>query len=433
MVARLLAAGASPNRTNSRGEMAVTLALRKGHLPVVRRLLEHSGELAPLMEAVEAAQAAAGAAGGEAPEPAGPAAGEAATAPALLPGAPRPQLTNASKAWQMGFASGSLPRVRPLSLAALEQERQRFQLLLLALLRAHASSGGSAESRTVAADEVRQLATPAAVSNAAAGSEALLGALLSCGVSLGVVDPADGSFPLLAAAHSGWQPMLRLLQSGADPNQCDALGNTALHLLASRPGMLETAQQLLAWHFGRQGSGSGSGREASRNFEAQQQQGQQQEKRQLDVGRLNTAGLDTLGTALAAKNRKFAELLLEHLIAAQQRERQLSAVSAAEAEAAAAANGAAAEQAAAAMSMQAPVLPPSVDVQPTAAAAKACDLLTELGAKALADINKPREPGGQHILLSQVRGVGLWFEALCVHVDVSARCFCTAKLSSFSP
>ncbi|PRW56961.1 ankyrin repeat domain-containing 50-like [Chlorella sorokiniana] len=373
VVARLLAAGSSPTRTNSREEMAVTLALKRGHLAV---------------------------------------------------------LTNASKAWQMGFASGMLPRMRPLSLAALEQERQRFQLLLLALLRAHASSGGSAKSRAAAAAEVRQLATPAAVANAAAGSEALLGALLACGVSLGVVDPGDGSFPLLAAAHNGWQPMLRLLQHGADPNQCDALGNSCCHLLASRPGMLETAQHLLAWHFGRQGGETaGGGRSDGSDTQQQQQQGQQQQpgqqqpgqqqqphapqpsQQQLDVGRLNTAGLDALGTALAAKNRKCAELLLEYLIVAQQREqreqreqraRQLAAASAAAEPAGAAANGAAAEQAAATPAAAGPVLPPVAEVQPTAAAAKACDLLVELGAKALADINKPREPEGQHILVTQV-------------------------------
>ena len=423
VVSRLLAAGASPTRTNSRGEMAVTLALKKGHLPVVRCLLEHTGELAPLQASeAEGSAAAAAAAGSVAPEPAGPAPADAAASPTLSPGAPRPQLTNASKAWQMGFASGMLPRMRPLSLAALEQERQRVQLLLLALLRAHATSGGGAESRAAAVAEVRELVTPAAVANAAAGSDALLAALLACGVSLGVVDTADGSFPLLAAAHNGWQPMLRLLQHGADPNQCDALGNSVLHLLASRPGMLETAQRLLAWHFGQQGGSGGNGvqtSEAIGGSEPQRQQGQQQsqpsegrqqqQQQQLDVGRLNVAGLDALGTALAAKNRKFAELLLEHLIVAQQREqreqreRQLAMASGA-AEAAAAVvetNGAAAEQQPAA-APAAPVLPAAADVQPTAAAAKACDLLVELGAKALTDINKPRGAEAQHILVSQV-------------------------------
>lgn len=395
--------------------MAATLALKRGHLPVVRRLLEHSGELASTQQAGEGREAPPGTAA--APEPAGPAAVEAAAVPTGPPGAARPQLTNASKAWQMGFASGMLPRMRPLSLAALEQERQRFQLLLLALLAAHASSGGTAESRAAAAEEVRQLATPAAVANAAAGSEALLEALLACGVSLSCVDPADGSFPLLAAAHNGWQPMLRLLQrkSGpnrCDPNQCDALGNTVLHLLASRPGMLETAQQLMAWHFGQREDGGGNGGLASgggSGSEGQQPSGQQQ----LDVGRLNLAGLDPLGTALAAKNRRFAELLLEHLIVAQQREqrqrreRQLATAGAvAEAGAAADANGASAEPAAAppqaAAPAPGPALPAVADVQPTAAAAKACDLLIELGAKALADINQPRGPEGQHILVTQV-------------------------------
>lgn len=448
VVSGLLAAGASPPRTNSRGEMAVTLALKKGHLPVVRRLLEHTGELAPLQ--ASEAEASAAAAGSVAPEPAGPAPANAAASPTLPSGAPRLQLTNASKAWQMGFASGMLPRMRPLSLAALEQERQRVQLLLLALLRAHASSGSSAESRAAAVAEVRQLATPAAVANAAAGSDALLAALLACGVSLGVVDPADGSFPLLAAAHNGWQPMLRLLQHGADPNQCDALGNSVLHLLASRPGMLETAQHLLALHFGQQGGSGGSGvqaSEASGDSEPQQQQGQQwegksqqpqashQQRQQqqllLDVGRLNVAGLDALGAALAANNRKFAELLLEHLIVAQQREqseqreRQLAMASgAAEAPAAAAVvetNGAAAEQQPAA-ALAAQVLPAAADVQPTAAAAKACNLLVELGAKALADINKPRGAEAQHILVSQVRWDGcLWSRSFTGAVDCVVR------------
>ena len=54
--------------------------------------------------------------------------------------------------------------------------------------------------------------------------QALLDALLAAGCSLACVDPGGGSFPLLAAAQLGWEPMLRLLRRGADPNQAREKG-----------------------------------------------------------------------------------------------------------------------------------------------------------------------------------------------------------------
>ena len=250
-----------------------------------------------------------------------------------------------------------LPRQRPLTLAAMEQERQRYQLVLLALLEAHGAGGGADSG---AAARVRQLAAPASLAHAAAGSDALLAALLACGASLGCVDPSDGSFPLLAACYHGWAPMQRLLSRGADINQGDSGGGTALMLMASRPGMLATAQQLLRWH-------------------AQLPRGE----RRLDLLRRNAAGRDALGVAIAAKNRRFAEELLEHLIAQQ----------AAEASAARAAAGAGAAD-------------PTAPVPPAASssvAGRAYELLAALGASCLADINRPGSDG-QHPLMAQVGG-----------------------------
>lgn len=387
MLELLLAAGADPLRTNGRQEMAASSALRLGHLAAVRLLLEHRGEL----------EAAADA------------------------GAARPQLANASRAWQQGFTgSAALSTLRPLSLAALEQERQRFQLLLLALVRASAGGGDGPE----AAADVRQLAAPAAVAHAAAGSEALLDALLACGVSSGCTEPAHGSFPLLAAAHLGWQPMARLLGRGASPSQADAGGNTVLHLLASRPALLETAQEVLRWHDTRW-----------RLARGQQHGG-------LELEQLNAEGRDALGIALAAQNRRFAALLMEQLIAQLQAQQQWNreaalqgtapaAPPAAEANGEPGAAGAAAAgeaapagptaEAGAAPADAAPAeaapaeaapaaaaapqiqLPPPPTVAPAVVAGKAIELLLLLGAKCLADINKPGSDG-QHVLLSQVRG-----------------------------
>lgn len=352
----LLAAGACPLKTNGREEMAAALALQRGQLAVARRLLEHSRETAATPQPADAgAQAAEAAVAGAAGQPAGPANGQ------------RPQLGNASKAWQLGFATGVLPRLRPLSLGGLEQERQRYQLLLQALLDAHSAGAGSSSE---AAARVRLLATPASLAHAAAGSEALLDALLSCGVSTSCVDPADGSFPLLAACHLGWPPVQRLLARGASVNQAGPGGSTALMLMAARPAMLSTAQQLLSWA-------------AWRHKQQQQQQpGEQQLGPLLDPGLRNAEGRDAVGVALAAKNRRFAEALLEHLVAMQQLQ--------ASAAAAGPAGGAVAQPAA-----------PAAAAGATAAVAAALSRLTELGAKCLADINLPGRDG-RHPLVSQV-------------------------------
>ena len=364
----LLEAGACPLKTNSREEMAAALALQRGQLAVARRLLEHTGEAAAAPQPAAAdGQAAEAAVAEAAAQPAGPANGQ------------RPQLANASKAWQSGFATGVLPRLRPLSLGALEQERQRYQLLLQALLEAHWAGAGSSSE---AAARVRLLATPASLAHAAAGSEALLDALLACGVSLTCVDPADGSFPLLAACHLGWQPVQRLLARGTNVNQAGPGGSTALMLMAARPAMLSTAQQLLSWAAWRNKQQLLGQRV---DGEEQQQAGEQQRGPLLDPGLRNAEGRDALGVALAAKNRRFAEALLEHLVSQHQQLQQATAAAAGlpGATQPVAAAGAAAAGAAAAVSA-------------------ALSRLTELGAKCLADINLPGRDG-RHPLVSQVR------------------------------
>lgn len=344
---RLLEGGASPFKANSREETAAALALRGGHLAVVRRLLQHGGELV--------------------------AAGEAE------PGvAARPQLANASRAWQMGFQSGQLGLRGCTSLAALEQERQRYQLLLLALLQA---AGGSAH----AAAEVRQLAPPSAVARAAAGSDALLAALLACGVGLDAVDAAGGPTALDEAAQLGWPTLQRLLRRGANPNQADSRGSTVLSLLAARPGLADTAQQLLAWAEEQEVAAAAAG------------DGGQAQAQRLDALRVDAEGRDALGVALAAKNRRFADLLVEHLARQQQRS------------VAAALGGS--PGAAAAWPPAPPATPPAAaagggggEAVP-GVAARAYELLTAAGARRLSDINKPG-PDGKHPLLAQVGSGG---------------------------
>lgn len=133
----LLAAGADPRQTNAREETAAVLALRQGHLAVLRCLLLHGGEMVEV-------------------EDGGVAAAE---------GSQGPQLASACRAWQLGFgSSGRTLLGGHLSLAGMDADRQRFRLLLLALLGA---AGGSAE----AAAHLRHLVTPASVARAAAGSE----------------------------------------------------------------------------------------------------------------------------------------------------------------------------------------------------------------------------------------------------------------------
>lgn len=352
----LLAAGATAlAKPNSREEVSAATALRNGHVAVARRLLEHTGEMGPAED----------------------------------PATPRPQLANASKAWHVGFTGGGLSRSRGIiSLAALERERQLYQLLVLALLRAHA--GGSDAPAAVA--EVCQLATPGALAHAAAGSLALLDAMLACGASLACVDPATGAFPLLAAAHHSWPSMQRLLQRGTSLHQCDAAGNTVLHLMASRPAMLETLHHLLSWHAAQQQERQGLGLPPL-----------------LDLQRANAEGCDAVGVALGTKNRRCAELLLEHLVAAQQgeqaRHRDEQCAAAAAAAAASVGVGDEAEEgdtgAPAAAAAPVAVPPPPPKVSAAAVATKACDLLLALGAKRLADINKPFA-GGQHLLDPQV-------------------------------
>jgi hypothetical protein len=284
---------------------------------------------------------------------------------------PRPQLQNASKAWQLGFTAGVLPRQRPLTLSALEAERQRYQLLLLALIDAQAE-GRSADSP--AAARVRALAGPAAVAHAAAGSEALLRALLACGVSLACCDPGDGSFPLLAACHLGWAPMQRLLDAGADPNQADASGSTALMLLAARPAMLDAARQLLRWRPAAPG-----------------------DTRRLDVHKRSVDGRDALGAALAARNRRFGEELLAHLAAAQQA--QAGAADGTADSLAGEESGSGTSQVPGARAgAVSPAEPPAAS---TAVGSHAYELLSDLGACCLADINRPGG-SGQHVLVEQV-------------------------------
>ena len=378
VVERLLAAGASPLKANSREETAAALALRSGHLAVVRCLLQHGGELAATGEA----------------EP-----GVAA----------RPQLSNASRAWQMAFQSGQVGLRGCTSLAALEQERQRFQLLLLALLR---TGGGS----TQAAAEVRQLAGPAALARAAAGSDALLAALLACGVRLDAADPGGGPTVLGEAAQLGWPTMQRLLQRGADPNQAEARGSTVLMLLAGRPGLADTAQQLLAWAEEREAAAAAAAAATAAAGDGRQVQAQMQAPL-LDALHVGSEGRDAVGVALAAKNRRCAELLLDHLARLQQRrqqrQQQHSAEAAAAVATAAAAAGGTGGQAAQAGPPAAPATPPPAGaaaggIRGEAAAvpglaAKAFELLSAAGARRLADINKPG-PDGRHPLLAQVRG-----------------------------
>lgn len=439
VVERLLQAGASPTKTNAREEMAAALALNHGHLAVLRILLEHGGEIRlPAPTVADPGQGSQG-------QPRTQAASAAAVAgiPEAVPGSPCLQLANACRGWQLGFSTGLGHRSKPTSLAVLQEERKRYRLLLLALLgtqagsRAGAGTAGDSSSRLATVDgaacndtggsgatavlHLRQLATPASLAHAAAGSEPLLDALLAAGLSVGSVDPADGSFPLLAAAHLGWQPMARLLAREADPNQADPRGTTVLMLLATRPAMLETAQQLLRWHAERaaaaeraeQGAAAGAGaapaapavaqpqppvpaqqpaaaeyaaqpeqerqqplpqfsQEQQQPFQAPPQQEQQQplERPQvqplLDLGRLDAEGRDAVGIALAAKNRRFAEELLAYLTVA----------------------GAP------------PALRGDAAARAAAVATKAFDLLAERRAKSLADINAPH--GGQQLLLAQV-------------------------------
>jgi hypothetical protein len=266
----------------------------------------------------------------------------------------------------LGFATGVLSRLRPLSLGALEQERQRYQLLLQALLDAHTAGAGSSSE---AAARVRQLATPASLAHAAAGSEALLDSLLSCGISSSCVDPTNGSFPLLAACHLGWPPMQRLLARGASVNQAGPGGSTALMLMAARPAMLSTAQQLLSWAAWRQKQKQ----QQQLGQQEQPQPGEQQLGPLLDPGLRNAEGRDALGVAFAANNRRSAEALLEHLVAMQ----QLQASAAPAGPAGGAVPGAA------------------------AAVAAALSILIEVGPKCLADINLPGRDG-RHPLVSQV-------------------------------
>lgn len=428
---------------NAREETPAALALRHGHLTVLRLLLERGGEVRlPTLPAGAPGEAQQGHAG----------AWTAATAAAgileVVPGSPCMQLANACRAWQLGFSAGLAHRSKPASLAALEEERQRYRLLLLALLGAQAGGPagpdgalGSGNGPTVdgapccnsmncaaaaACAQLRTLTTPASLVHAAAGSEALLDAMLAAGLSVGSVDPADGSFPLLIAARHGWQPMARLLARCADPNQADPRGTTPLMLLAARPALLETAQQLLRWHAERVAAAEAEGAaaagtpgapvppaaaalqptagdyplqpppqqaaaQAAPPLARQQQQAamqpaphthhQQQPPQQsvhppsqrqplLDLGRLDAGGRDAVGVALAAKNRRFAEELLAHL----------------------------------AVAGAPPSLRQEAASRAAAVAAKAYDLLAERGAKALGDINAPH--GGQHLLLAQVGRCG---------------------------
>lgn len=364
VVERLLAADADPLKLDSRGETAAARALRQGHLEVVRRLLQHGGEMG-----AEAAEAEAG-----------------LTAPDV--GACS-QVASASRSWQLGFPSGPPSCPCSLSPAALESEQRHYRLLLYHFLQAHAGgcggAGSSSSSNGGAAARVRQLATPAAVAHAAAGSEALLGALLACGVRPCCVDPRDGSFPLLIAARhrDGWQPMQRLLARGADVNQADSRGDTAAMLLAARPALLGTVRQLLRWS----GREEREGREGAPSSSA------------LDLSRLNSEGRDAVGVALAANNRRCGELLLEHQVARQQGalEARTAASPGLQQDSSAAASRS---------SMPAPRGAPAAEVSAAAVASLAWRLLRGQGARRLADINRPHS-GGRHLLVSQVRGGGI--------------------------
>ena len=206
------------------------------------------------------------------------------------------------------------------------------------------------------------------------------------------------TFPLLEAAPLGWHAVLRLLRRGADPNDSLPDGTTVLLLLAGRPGMLATAQQLLGWHA------------------VQVRDGAPQRLRLTQVDR---EGRDAVGVALAASNRSFAEALLAQLMAQEQQGlgqvqaltpaqgEELKSAATEDAGAGAATVGAgAAEEPPAVHTPQKKPLPPASRLQGSngngnGSAAWAVTLLQQLGGKCgLADINRPGRDG-QHLLMAQ--------------------------------
>ena len=78
------------------------------------------------------------------------------------------------------------------------------------------------------------------------GNEACVRALLAAGADPNFREPECGCTPLIAAAKA-WYPqnVFSLLTSGADANAADFDGHTALHMIASNSGCLNSTRALL--------------------------------------------------------------------------------------------------------------------------------------------------------------------------------------------
>ena len=201
VVRRLLAGGASLALFTSQEDCAASLALREGHLEVVKALLE---------------------------------AAEDEEEKGL-------QLARVARRLQTGFHSGAARTgMLPFSLLGVAEEREQLARLVQRLVQGLVEGGSQAAAAARAAPST-------AVAQAAAGSSRLLAHLLAAGASVSRVDP-PGGFPLLHSCWFGWPAMQRLLEAGADPNQASpSTQQTALQLLAAQPALAPEAEGLLAW------------------------------------------------------------------------------------------------------------------------------------------------------------------------------------------
>ncbi|GAB4819010.1 hypothetical protein N2152v2_006056 [Parachlorella kessleri] len=269
VVQQLLGAGASVGVTNEREESAASLALQQGHLSIARQLLEASKD--------DAERDA--------------------------------QLAVMARKFHSGFAPGMAPskEKEPPPAEQVAQERAAYGAFIRALLE---GTDGCACG-----------APPSLLARAAAGSVALLDAVLAQGAVLtkpqqqqqqqqqsgqasspAVSDagaaalvraakPAvdwvafEGelaSLPLLEAAWFGWTAVSRLLERGADVNQMSTEGTSLLLLVASRPGLAPLGRQLLQWPG-------------------------------LDLRQTDGQGRDALGLAIRRRNVSFGVALLGSL------------------------------------------------------------------------------------------------------------------------